>query len=422
MISDNLLNMVDGDNIIVICPSQERLILSAVKFDFSQNISSFICSKELDIKNLMSDKDIAGNVISSIIEIEVEYKIRIKGAIVTIANSFIDSSTYKVKIEEKKIHKFTKFDVIKMFENTIKRHFKEKPNNFILDIRNSQYILDKRVSDSNPIGIEGHLIEANMSVFSMENNVFTKFLKDLQKYNINIIDCVPTIFGINENYKDAQSKDMIIQIESNETSLLISQKGCPTAILSIPIGLDNIYSVIEKKFFLSKVQSERALKSYSDISIGINGNSKNAFTDDILSRPYDDYIINIDQNSISYVELSQVSRQEVKRIFAKIKLAIEENNIDLEVKNILISGSGSQITGIADLCRNEFSIRSELDNIYIDAFNIQDTTNRASKDIFWYSGISKYVIEKNRRLKSVFKKDLFSFLPKKVSCFLHEIF
>jgi len=212
--------------------------------------------------------------------------------------------------------------------------------NFIIN-----YEVDGMLISGNPIGNFAKNLNLNFYKLSVNQNVINSYINLFQDLKIHIVQLVPTSLSsalatLNNDDRDLGS--ICIDLGNASTSLAVFENKKLIFCDSVNVGSKNITNDIARGISTTKESAERLKTLYGSV----------------LSSPSDEYeIIEVPIISSQENEFKQINRNTINLI---IKPRVEET-LELvwqklkqyqltkkRIKNVILTGGGSQLEGISD--------------------------------------------------------------------------
>ena len=223
------------------------------------------------------------------------------------------------------------------FENSVNE---EIIMNFIMS-----YEVDDKVFFENPIGNFAKKLNLNFYKLSVDQNLINTYKNLFKELNIYIEEIIPTPLSSALATLNGDDKDLgaiCVDLGESSTSISIFENNKLLFCDSINVGSKNITNDIARGISTTKESAERLKTLYGSV----------------LNSPSDEYeIIEVPLISSEENQFKQISRSTINLI---IKPRVEENlelvwqklkqyNLNRKkIKNLILTGGGSQLEGISE--------------------------------------------------------------------------
>ncbi len=223
------------------------------------------------------------------------------------------------------------------FENSVNE---EIIMNFIMS-----YEVDDKIFFENPIGNFAKKLNLNFYKLSVDQNLINTYKNLFKELNIYIEEIIPTPLSSALATLNGDDKDLgaiCVDLGESSTSISIFENNKLLFCDSINVGSKNITNDIARGISTTKESAERLKTLYGSV----------------LNSPSDEYeIIEVPLISSEENQFKQISRSTINLI---IKPRVEENlelvwqklkqyNLNRKkIKNLILTGGGSQLEGISE--------------------------------------------------------------------------
>tara|TARA_B100000676_G_scaffold2988_1_gene2777 strand:- start:598 stop:1818 length:1221 start_codon:yes stop_codon:yes gene_type:complete len=223
--------------------------------------------------------------------------------------------------------------------------FEESSNHQILMNYIINYDLDNKTISGNPLGNYAKKLSLNFYKLLVDKNIVNTYLNLFKELDIHIENFIPTplssaLSTLNKDDKDLGS--ICIDLGESSTSLAVFENSKLIFCDSINVGSKNITNDIARGISTTKESAERLKTLYGSV----------------ISSPSDEYeIIEVPLYASDEKQFKQINRNTINSI---IKPRVEETlelvwqklkQYDLHkkrIKNLILTGGGSQLEGIVD--------------------------------------------------------------------------
>ena len=223
--------------------------------------------------------------------------------------------------------------------------FEESSNHQILMNYIINYDLDNKTISGNPLGNYAKKLSLNFYKLLVDKNIVNTYLNLFKELDIHIENFIPTplssaLSTLNKDDKDLGS--ICIDLGESSTSLAVFENSKLIFCDSVNVGSKNITNDIARGISTTKESAERLKTLYGSV----------------ISSPSDEYeIIEVPLYASDEKQFKQINRNTINSI---IKPRVEETlelvwqklkQYDLHkkrIKNLILTGGGSQLEGIVD--------------------------------------------------------------------------
>ena len=223
--------------------------------------------------------------------------------------------------------------------------FEESSSHQILMNYIINYDIDNKAISGNPLGNYAKKLNLNFYKLLVDKNIINTYLNLFKELDIHIENFIPTplssaLSTLNKDDKDLGS--ICIDLGESSTSLAVFENSKLIFCDSINVGSKNITNDIARGISTTKESAERLKTLYGSV----------------MSSPSDEYeIIEVPLYSSDEKQFKQINRNTINSI---IKPRVEETlelvwqklkQYDLHkkrIKNLILTGGGSQLEGIVD--------------------------------------------------------------------------
>ncbi|MDC0192707.1 cell division protein FtsA [Alphaproteobacteria bacterium] len=236
--------------------------------------------------------------------------------------------------------------------------FEESSNHQILMNYIINYDLDNKTFSGSPLGNYAKKLNLNFYKLLVDKNIVNTYLNLFKELDIHIENFIPTplssaLSTLNKDDKDLGS--ICIDLGESSTSLAVFENSKLIFCDSVNVGSKNITNDIARGISITKESAERLKTLYGSV----------------ISSPSDEYeIIEVPLYSSDEKQFKQINRNTINSI---IKPRVEETlelvwqklkQYDLHkkrIKNLILTGGGSQLEGIADYAQIIFDSNVRLE-------------------------------------------------------------
>ena len=336
--------------------SKISCIVCNFKSSGDPEILSFVSLPTLNmIKNKINNFEALKNEIKEIIAIsqkdsQTEIKsINLNVPLVDSLSTFYNS---KIDINDELVNEL---HIKKAINESV--FFNEVPSMYTLKNFITNYEIDKKIIFGNPIGNFASELKLNFYKLTVNQNIINTYKNLFNKLKIHIDNLVPTPLSsslavLNEDDKDLGS--ICIDLGESSTSLAVFENNKLIFCDSVNIGSKNITNDIARGISTTKESAERLKTLYGSV----------------LTSPSDEYeIIEVPIASSEKNQFKQINRGTINAI---IKPRVEET-LELvwqklkqyqlnkkKIKNLILTGGGSQLEGISDYAQIIFDSNARL--------------------------------------------------------------
>ncbi len=319
-------------------------VVCDVKNDGSKKILSFISKatsnvKKSSITNLFSIKKEIINIINEAAK-ESQTKIKSINLNIPATDSLSIFSNSQIQVEGEMI---TDLHLKKAINNS--DYFEtlsdyEVMQNFIIN-----YTLDDKIYYTNPSNNFGDILNLNFYKFAVKKNYVNTLTKLFKDININIENLIPTPLSsalATLNTDDKNLGAICIDLGDSSSSVAMFENSKLIFLDAIKIGSKNITNDIARGISTNIKSAERLKNLYGSV----------------ISSPSDEYeMIEVPYLSGDPFNFKQITRNDINSI---IKPRVEEtlemiwqklkqyNLHKKKIKNLVLTGGGSQLEGILD--------------------------------------------------------------------------
>ena len=324
--------------------SKISCVVSDIKIDHQPKILSFVSFPTSNIKrSTFVNFNLIKKEIKEIIDIAAkESQTEIKSIYLNVPISKSISSFYssQIDIEDELINELHLRKAINQSE-----FFNEQTNKYILLNYIINYEVDNKLITGSPFGNFAKKLNVNFYRLSVDQNIINSYRNLFNELKIHIAHFVPTplssaLATLNSDDQDLGS--ICIDLGESSTSVSVFENKKLLFTDSINIGSKNITNDIARGLSTTVESAERLKTLYGSV----------------LSSPSDEYeIIEVPQISSEDNQFKQINRSTVNSI---IKPRVEET-LELiwqklkqygihkkKIKNLILTGGGSQLEGITD--------------------------------------------------------------------------
>ena len=242
--------------------------------------------------------------------------------------------------------------------------FEESSSHQILMNYIINYDLDNKTISGSPLGNYVKKLNLNFYKLLVDKNIINTYLNLFKELDIHIENFIPTplssaLSTLNKDDKDLGS--ICIDLGESSTSLAVFENSKLIFCDSVNVGSKNITNDIARGISTTKESAERLKTLYGSV----------------ISSPSDEYeIIEVPLYSSDEKRFKQINRNTINSI---IKPRVEETlelvwqklkQYDIHkkrIKNLILTGGGSQLEGIEDYAQIIFDSNVRLEKpIFID--------------------------------------------------------
>jgi len=327
--------------------SKISCVVCDIKKDNTKQILSFISYPTKNInKGFISNIKSIKNEISILIRsAEKESQTEIKSIYLNIP--VIDStSSYfnsKIKIDNEMI---TELHLKKAINQS--DFFETSSNYKILMNYITNYDVDNKIFFSNPAGNFGEKISLSFYKLSVNKNIINTLKNLLNDLQIHIVHYIPTplssaLAALSNDDKELGA--ICIDLGDSSTSIAVFENAKLIFTDAINIGSKNITNDIAKGISTTKESAERLKNLYGSV----------------LSSPSDEYekieipIVSNEPNQFKQINRSTVNsiiKPRVEETLEVVWQKLKQYNLQKkQIKNLVLTGGGSQLEGIDDYAK-----------------------------------------------------------------------
>lgn len=274
--------------------------------------------------------------------------INIDTVIVNISGNKQISSTVKVEVDIKG-RAIAPRDLSRILSQG-REHFSQEGYDIIHCIP-AEYIIDGTGGIRNPLGMFGNVLQARLHVISVASTVLMNLTKCLAQCHLNIEGFIASPYASGAGCLSEDEKELgvtVIDFGGGSTSVAIYKSGGLVFTDTIPLGGKHITNDIAICLSTTIETAERVKT--------LHGNVFKAAKDEqeIIDIPQtgEDGIEEIAH--IIKLDLIQIIRPRVDEILDLLKEHIGRFGIHHMGGHIVVTGGGSQLTGIGELVEEEF--------------------------------------------------------------------
>ncbi len=249
------------------------------------------------------------------------------------------------------------------------------------------YSIDSLSGIKNPVGMIANKLSINMNIITAPKIQLKNILICLAMCHLEVAGVIATSYASGLcafDESELQLPYIVIDFGANTTSLAFFYNGVFCGSEIIPLGGAHITNDIAYGLNISYASAER-LKT-------LNGAAFVSIDDerDMVLAPVieDDNVIDLQQ--ISKSTLNQIIQARVEEILKKIKIRIDESIFKDDFNNcgVVVTGGGSQLTGIRDFSADILNTKIKLKKIISPAF---DASSKITNDFSVVIGMIKFV-------------------------------
>ncbi|MFZ8864958.1 MAG: cell division protein FtsA [Rickettsiales bacterium] len=226
------------------------------------------------------------------------------------------------------------------------------------------YDIDGVTGISNPCYMCGHKLTANLNLVKIASSSLQNLLNCLARCHLNIAGVIPSAYASALavlSYEERQNGVTLMDIGAGNISLAIFSEGRLHYIVSFPFGGGLITKDIQQIFSLSKSDAERVKALYGGVF----------FESDKANDTIDLFdMINTEENTTGgyYIQkhkLCEIVHDRMKEILTYIYQfllhdKVASNAYSRARGNIVLTGGGANLMGVAELTKNIFNVRVKL--------------------------------------------------------------
>ncbi len=236
--------------------------------------------------------------------------------------------------------------------------FEESTTHQILMNYIINYDLDNKTISGSPLGNYVKKLNLNFYKLSVDKNIINTYLNLFKELDIHIENFIPTPLSSALSTLNKDDKDLggiCIDLGDSSTSLAVFENSKLIFCDSVNVGSKNITNDIARGVSTTKESAERLKTLYGSV----------------ISSPSDEYeIIEVPLYSSDEKQFKQINRNTINSI---IKPRVEEtlelvwqklkqyNLHRKRIKNLILTGGGSQLEGIADYAQIIFDSNVRLE-------------------------------------------------------------
>ncbi len=390
---------------LAICEIKEDTLQKVVFFS-KKNITTQRTRKEL-----FEITEIYGELLKLIDEAEKQTKIAIFEIILLASTENIKTTSLEKTFLFEKKQKLSKFTIEDMLVKTTRGFSQSRPLETILDVINTNYILDEATNTiKNPYKLSCNIVKVKTNIISI-NNVFERKLSSyLARYKIHIKHYINPCGAVAVFLKGNINPDeptLIVDLGGYSTEYCLIYDENIIASGFIDTGGQDITQNIAKTLNIFPTNAEK-LKQLS-----INANADAMENDKIL-------LIN--------QKIKKIMNADIAKIATEIKNIIRSNPKinNFTISRIILTGGVSKYEQTEEIFKNAFNCQVE--TISDAVFTIEEKSGffeklnkemLATENIHLISAIEFYLsnIENYEKAKCGF---LFK-IPSKISCLLRDL-
>ena len=223
--------------------------------------------------------------------------------------------------------------------------FNESINEKILMNYIISYEIDEKLISGSPIGNYAKKLNLNFYKLSVNQNIINTYQNLFRELNIHIAHLVPTPLSsalATLNDDDRELGGICIDLGESSTSLAIFENNKLIFCDSINVGSKNITNDIVRGISTTKESAERLKTLYGSV----------------LSSPSDEYeiievpVVHSDDNEFKQINRSTINliiKPRVEETLEMIWQKLKQFGLNKKrIKNLILTGGGSQLEGISD--------------------------------------------------------------------------
>ncbi|MDR0632042.1 MAG: cell division protein FtsA [Holosporaceae bacterium] len=212
------------------------------------------------------------------------------------------------------------------------------------------YSVDSLHGIRDPVGMIANNLNIHMNLITVQRAQLDNLLLCLTRCHLDPIGIVASIFASGlcvMGDDDMSTNQIVIDFGGGTTSIGFFYNGMFSGMEVIPLGGNNITSDIAYGLNMSMSNAERLKTLHGAAFASIQDEREVVFAPTIE----DDAVINLQQ--ISKGSLNQIIQPRVEEILNIIRKRVEESSFTNNFsRSVIITGGGSNLTGIGDFANN----------------------------------------------------------------------
>jgi len=301
-----------------------------------------------------------------------------------------------------------KKDVKKVLEHS--QAINLSPDRKILHVLSKEFKVDAKTGISNPVGLSGHRLEANVHLVTIARNIEKDLQTCIEQCGLDIDGFILEPLASSSSVLDINEKKLgsiLIDIGGGTSDIIIHHNNAIMHTGAIPLGGENISKDIAYGLQTSLEQAE-ILKCKHGIAKTSLADEQNKIK--IIGTN------GREDKEISEKDLAEIIQPRLYEIFNLVKEEINKSESRNEFTfGIILTGGGASLKNISDIAKEIFNMHVKIGipdsvNGKIDIIN----NPRFSTTV----GIIKYAIDNekkiNEKIKSNSEKNIFSSIMNKI--------
>ena len=226
------------------------------------------------------------------------------------------------------------------------------------------YNIDGVTGISNPCYMCGKKLTANLNLVKIASSSLQNLLNCLAKCHLNVAGVIPSAYASALavlTYEERQNGVTLFDIGDGNISISIFCEGKMQYIVSFPFGGKLLTKDIQQIFSLSKADAERVKALYGGVF----------FESDKASDTIDLFdMIKTEENTTGgyYIQkhkLCEIIHDRMKEVMTYINKFLTTDKIASQaygkaMGNIVLTGGGANLMGVAELTKNIFNVRVKI--------------------------------------------------------------
>ena len=225
-----------------------------------------------------------------------------------------------------------------------------------------QYVVDGFNMSSNPLGLHGRKLEANILIAVAQSNLINNLYKAVQQAGFEVkLTAFSTLCAAEACLTEEEKKQgsVFVDIGAQATDILVFKDGVLKNFFILNLGGDQLTEEIAKALQLPFDLAEDIKRSYAIVS---SGEGATSLKGEILVKRDTGYVT-IDRFSISNVATPWATTL-VEKVYQVIRQADLENHVS---SGITVGGGGALLAGLLEHMEQKMSLPTRMAKIQLEA-------------------------------------------------------
>jgi cell division protein FtsA len=306
-----------------------------------------LCHHDCLKKGIVTDiKNLSEAVSQAVSKAEQISKKKVQSVFCNISGSHLKGvlSRGEVIISDRD-NEITRHDIDRVIANAKAVHMPYERD--IIYSSREDFIVDSEAGITNPAGMFGIKLEADMFIITAKMPVVDNLKKAVRYAGLSIEDLIVSAIAGQAAVLSSHEKDLgvvFLDIGADLTDVLIYRKSRPVFFKTLALGGDTITQNLARKLSISEADAERLKIKNLNLDLSDSGNESTAF----LSE---------NKKKVSFKEIKEILSGEYLSAFQSIRKEIRSSGYANDIPaGIVICGQSAVIDGCIELAERAFSV------------------------------------------------------------------